>query len=55
MSKVEWKKLGDMCQLERGVRVVKKDLQEEGNIPVFQNSLTPLGYYEDSNYPRDSA
>ena len=51
---VEWKKLGDMCQLERGVRVVKKDLQEEGNIPVFQNSLTPLGYYEDSNYPENT-
>ena len=29
MSKVEWKKLGDICKLERGVRVVKKDLQEE--------------------------
>ena len=48
---VEWRKIGDICQLERGVRVVKKDLQEEGNIPVFQNSLTPLGFYEDSNYP----
>jgi len=48
---VEMKKLGDECKLERGVRVVKKDLNEEGNIPVFQNSLSPLGYFEKSNYP----
>ena len=48
---VEMKTLGEVCKLERGVRVVKKDLQEQGAIPVFQNSLTPLGFYEKSNYP----
>ncbi len=48
---VEMKTLGEVCKLERGVRVVKKDLQEQGVIPVFQNSLTPLGFYEKSNYP----
>ena len=48
---VEWKKLGEVCKLERGVRVVKKNLKEEGLIPVYQNSLTPLGYYDKSNYP----
>lgn len=48
---VEWKKLGEACKLERGVRVVKKDLHKEGQIPVYQNSLTPLGYFERSNYP----
>ena len=51
---VEWKKLGEVCKLERGVRVVKKDLQEEGQIPVYQNSLTPLGFYEKSNYPKNT-
>jgi type I restriction enzyme S subunit len=48
---VEMKTLREVCKLERGVRVVKKDLQEQGVIPVFQNSLTPLGFYEKSNYP----
>ena len=48
---VEKKTIQDICKLERGVRVVKKDLQEKGIIPVYQNSLTPLGYYEKSNYP----
>ena len=51
---VEWKKFGDVCELERGVRVVKKDLRNEGIIPVFQNSLTPLGYFEKSNYPANT-
>ena len=46
---VEWKKLGEVAELERGRRVVKKDLAECGEIPVFQNSLKPLGYYDRSN------
>ena len=48
------KKLGEVCKLERGVRVVKKDLQKEGELPVYQNSLTPLGYYDKSNYPENT-
>lgn len=51
---VEMKILGDVCNLERGVRVVKKDLQEEGIIPVYQNSLSPLGYYDKCNYPANT-
>ena len=54
MRMVEWKKLGEICELERGVRVIKKDLQEEGLIPVYQNSLTPLGYFDKSNYPANT-
>ena len=47
---VEFVKLGDVCEIKRGVRVVKKNLQETGEIPVFQNSLTPLGYKSEANY-----
>ncbi len=43
------KTLGEACKIERGVRVVKKDLDKSGDVPVFQNSLTPLGYYVKSN------
>lgn len=46
---VEMKTLGDICEISRGVRVVKRDLEESGIIPVFQNSLLPLGYYARSN------
>ena len=52
---VEMKTLGDVCKLERGIRVVKKDLQENGVIPVYQNSLTPLGFYERSNFPANTS
>ena len=52
---VEMKTLKDVCKLERGIRVVKKDLQENGVIPVYQNSLTPLGFYERSNFPANTS
>ena len=29
--------------------MVKKDLEETGEIPVYQNSMKPLGYYDKSN------
>ncbi len=48
---VEFVKLGEVCEIKRGIRVVKRDLQDAGEIPVYQNSLTPLGYKEISNYP----
>ena len=51
---VEYRKLGEVCELNRGVRVVKKDLSENGIFPVYQNSLTPLGYYDKSNYPSNT-
>ena len=46
---VEFKKLGEVCEISRGVRVVRKQLTESGKFPVYQNSLTPLGYYHKKN------
>lgn len=46
---VEIKFLKELAIVKRGVRVVKTDLEESGEIPVFQNSLTPLGYKENYN------
>ena len=48
---VEFVKLGEVCIIKRGVRVVKKELLETGSIPVYQNSLTPLGFNNSANYP----
>lgn len=42
-------KLGSICDLDRGKRVVKSQLDQYDGYPVFQNSLTPLGYYEKNN------
>lgn len=46
---VEWKMLGEVCTIQRGVRVVKSQLKTNGKYPVFQNSLAPMGYFDDYN------
>lgn len=51
---VKWMKLGDACSVNRGIRVVRNDLKKNGKYPVYQNSLTPLGYYDKSNYPKNT-
>ncbi len=52
---VEYTTLGNVAEIKRGVRVVKSNLASEGDIPVYQNSLTPLGYYSKSNFFGDTA
>ncbi|MCM1446493.1 MAG: restriction endonuclease subunit S, partial [Prevotella sp.] len=47
---LQWKTLGEVAEIRRGVRVVRNDLQESGEIPVYQNSLTPLGYHNKHNF-----
>lgn len=47
---VPFKKLGEICKINRGTRVVRNELEASGKIPVYQNSLTPLGYYNKANY-----
>lgn len=46
---VEYKKLKNTTTITRGVRVVKSQLQSIGSYPVYQNSLTPMGYYDKYN------
>ena len=53
-NNIVWKKLSEVCKINRGKRLVKKELMTEGKIPVYQNSLTPLGYYKEANYPADT-
>ena len=47
---VKYKKLVDAVSIERGKRVVRSQLSISGKYPVYQNSLTPLGYHTDCNY-----
>lgn len=47
-------KLTDICSINRGKRLVRKDLKTEGKYAVYQNSLKPLGFYESSNCPSDT-
>ena len=46
---VEYRKLGDVVSVCRGVRVVRAELQVVGKYPVYQNSLIPMGYYDKEN------
>ncbi len=50
----EVKKLGEIVNVRRGKRVVRKQLSKTGKIPVFQNSVTPLGYFGGYNCPAHS-
>lgn len=49
-SGVEMKRIDEVCMPNRGVRVIKKELAQAGDIPVYQNSISPMGYYHKSNY-----
>lgn len=46
---VEMKKLSEACEIRRGIRVVKKQLKDNDLYPVFQNSIAPMGYYDQFN------
>ena len=42
-------KLNDICNIARGTRVTRNELNDSNNYPVYQNSLVPLGYFANSN------
>ena len=54
-AEVEWKALGDVINFQRGKRLVRSQLEESGAYAVYQNSMTPLGYYHESNVHAKSA
>lgn len=47
--------LEDTVHIQRGKRLVKSQLEESGAFAVYQNSMTPLGYYHEPNVQPDSA
>jgi len=51
---VKWKALEDVVKIKRGKRLVKSQLEKSGNYAVYQNSMTPLGYYHESNVKSDT-
>ena len=46
---VEYKDLGEVCEVLRGKRLTKKELQDDGDYPVFHGGLIPLGRYNEFN------
>ncbi len=47
-TEVKWMKMSEVAQVCRGTRVVKSQLSNKG-YPVYQNCLTPMGYYDKAN------
>ncbi|MEK9101686.1 restriction endonuclease subunit S [Escherichia coli] len=52
---IEWKSLGDVVNFQRGRRLVKSQLETRGKYAVYQNSMTPLGYYHEYNVAAQSS
>ena len=48
-AEVQYGKLSDVLPIKRGKRVVRNELDENGIYPVYQNSLQPLGYFNNKN------
>lgn len=46
---VEWKELGEVCEVLRGKRLTKKELSENSTYPVFHGGIIPLGFYHEFN------
>ncbi len=46
---VEWKPLGEIANINRGRRLIKKQLEKTGKYAVYQNCMIPLGYHHESN------
>ena len=42
-------KVKDIAKVVRGKRVVKSDLTDTGLYPVYQNAISPMGYYSHKN------
>lgn len=46
---VEWKKLGEVCDVLRGKRLTKSQLTETGRYKVFHGGIEPIGFYNEKN------
>ncbi|MDU5390215.1 restriction endonuclease subunit S [Enterobacter sichuanensis] len=56
MSELSYlEKLGDVVNFQRGRRLVKSQLETRGKYAVYQNSMTPLGYYHEYNVAAQSS
>ena len=53
-NEVEWKMLGEVCDVLRGRRLTKRDLSTSCKIPVFHGGIEPIGYYNENNRKANS-
>ena len=53
-GKVEWKVLEEVVEIKRGKRLIKNQLEKTGKYAVYQNCMSPLGYYHKNNVIADT-
>ena len=49
---VEWKKLGDVCEIKTGKGITQKDCTDDGVYPVISGGQSPMGMFK--QYNRDA-
>ena len=49
---IEYRKLGEVCEILRGRRLTKAQLSLDNKYPVFHGGIEPIGYYD--NYNREA-
>ncbi|WCM43579.1 restriction endonuclease subunit S (plasmid) [Flavobacterium sp. CBA20B-1] len=53
-GEAEWKEIKDIFSIKRGKRLIKSELLNIGKYAVFQNSMKPLGFYNEYNVKSDT-
>lgn len=51
---VEYKTLGEVCDIHKGVQFNKTDMKEEGSYPVINGGINPSGYVEVFNEEKET-
>ena len=51
---VEYKRLGDVAELLKGVQLNKSNMNDEGSYPVINGGISPLGYVEQYNFDENT-
>lgn len=54
LYKVEYRPISSFTKVLRGSRLVKNQLSDDLKYPVYHGGLEPLGYYSESNRPKDT-
>lgn len=54
MSAVEWKKLGDVCEVHTGEQLNRNDMVDDGQFPVINGGKEPSGYTNSFNEQANS-
>jgi type I restriction enzyme S subunit len=47
---VEYKTIGDVCTIKKGVQINKDKLRNEGKYPVINGGINPSGYWDEYNF-----